>query len=460
MNFKVADFVHKYNSDENLQIIYYAGHGSQDDESSDEGDDEQLGLAPRSNDGPKALFSDLIHLFRSAQADVFLIVDCCFASKTFSKQYLGRGKFELLASTMTLSPAPGRPGSFTTALIKVMKELLRHKNHCNGFSTSILYNRLFHDPVLKEFKPLLFDQSQFDYGRVWLRPHKPSSLESVSREDALSARPTQIQRSPSTGSDRSNGPGVALDLRLHLSLTRKEEIGSAMNKLARGLQYLPHVNRIDFEELHAGDADVELFVQVLRRVSVIKKVIRLLRKKVMQRKQQELTDPAGIVRRSSSFYEVVNKPERSSTQTWNVRFAELSNGTVIPNPFVELWRPIQSAVVHQRRRAFRLLNILSVSYRFDFTGLWDSTARRFSRWTSSEKSRDELDPTTRFSNGHLEVRSLSEAKSKASCREGVERSNYETLRAKLKSFRRHISTERVSWLALVLLVYYVRRDGW
>ncbi|KAL9622703.1 MAG: hypothetical protein Q9160_003013 [Pyrenula sp. 1 TL-2023] len=465
LNWKVAEFVRKYNSDDNLQIIYYAGHGSQYDESSDEGDDEQLGVAGKSSDDPRALFSDVVRLFRNAQADVLLIVDSCFASRTFSNQSLGRGKFELLASTMTLSPAPGRPGSFTTTLTKVMKELLQDKKYHSGFPTSILYKRLFHDPALKEFKPLLFDQSQFDYGKVWLRPHKPASLEVALGQDVLSTKPTQIQRPPSASSNLNDGSDVALDLKLHLSLTRKEDIGSAMNKLAKGLQYLPHVHRIDFQELHAGDADVRLFVQVLRRVSVIKKVIRLLRERVMQRKQQEFhqqesTDPSRIDRRSSSFYEVLNKPARSSTQTWNFRFAEFSNGTVIPDTFVGLWRPIHSAVVHQRRRAFRLLNFLSISYRFDFTGIWYSTARWFSKWTPSGKNRDELDTTGRHTNGHLETGPLKETQLKASCREGGERSNYGTLRANLQFFRRHVSTERISWLALVLLAYCIRRHGW
>jgi hypothetical protein len=121
----------------------------------------------------------------------------------------------------------------------------------------LLYRKLYHCPELlePEFEPLLFDQSQFDYGKVWLRP----------RVSLFAALNVAMPHS-----------GTALDLRLHLSLTKKElmdenRVGLAMNRLARALQYLPEMHLIDFLELNAGDAEVRMFLIASRRLTIVKK---------------------------------------------------------------------------------------------------------------------------------------------------------------------------------------------
>ena len=348
--------MHQYNDPDKLLVLYYAGHGFAGTEESD--DEDQLNLAPRimgdaEIGSPQTLFSDVVNLLRATTSDVLLIVDCCFASRSFSNRELGRRKFELLASSMDLSPSPGKPGSFTTALIDVTNELLEKKKYQRGFSTSILYRHLYHHSSLKQFKPLLFDQSQFDYGKIWLRPRLTSSTSAVT----------------------TNRSDVSLDLKVHLKLTPHDEIGLAMNELAKGLQYLPHVHRIDFEELHAGDDDVAMFLNVLGRATMVKKVIQRLKERVALRRQaeqmqQESEDPAVGLSRPASFYGVVNRTPPSSTQNWNFEFAQFSNGTRVPEKISWVFQRGRSAVsnhVHQRRRAFRIPHMISVSYMFDFT---------------------------------------------------------------------------------------------
>jgi hypothetical protein len=264
LNAKVADFVLKHDDKNALLVLYYAGHGF-------EGvDDEESGLRIAAIDegngkygDPQAFFPDVMRLLHVAHGDVLLIVDCCYAARAFSRQRYGKRKFELLASSLAKAPAPGKPGSFTSALIKVLGRLLKDPETKNGISTSILYRELYHcsDLLQLQFKPLLFDQSHFDYGKIWLRPR-----------DKLPKAST----APEIRSD------TTLDLRLHLSLSKDDlmnerRVGLAMNDLARALQYLPEVQLIDFMELNAGDAEVAMFLNASRRLTTIKKVIRVLK---------------------------------------------------------------------------------------------------------------------------------------------------------------------------------------
>lgn len=335
---------------------------------------------------------------------------------------------------MGLSPSPGKPGSFTTNLTRVIRDLLSKKKYHEGFPTSILYRHLFHHPELKEFKPLLFDQSQFDYGKIWLRPQKssPDDVSSFTQSD------------------------VALDLKLHLRLTRQDEIGLAMNMLAKELQYLPHVDRIDFQALHAGDADVELFVQILKKATLIKKVIRVLKRRVQLKKQRELQeqqseDLSAGVTRSSSFYDVLQKPEKSSTQAWVFQFAQLSDGKTISSSFAEVWR---------RGHRFSVTRILSIRYISNFTGLCNSTTRLFSNWTGPLKKHDKPNSTTNQSNGHLGRSYSSNGHlGDPDKKQGVELQHLAPKYSVLPSSRL-LPYERLSWFTVLILIIWAKKDGW
>jgi hypothetical protein len=430
LNWKVADFVHKHDEKNTLLVLYYAGHGFEDLEKAglsiaaiDEGDGE--------HGDPRAFFPDVMRLLHVAHSDVLLIIDCCYASKAFLRERHGRRKFELLASSMELSPAPGKPGSFTAALIKVLKHLLSSPEHCRGFSTSILYSHLYHYPDLEKFKPLLFDQSQFDYGKIWLRP----------------------QRAPATPEMTVKPSDVALDLKIHLNLTKEDPVGLAMNELAKALQYLPHVHHIDFLRLHAGDEEVAMFMQALGMVSNVKKVIRILKERVKERKRRELeaAEPMRRMHRPPSFNQYLTKIPSSSTQDWTAGVANFSNGTVIPMKTTSSdqkqspapnQKPLQS---HQRRRAFWIPGVFYVRYIVDFTGIWFTMAQFFDKilWhmpepelSSSQKQRDDLklDIKTKESTSNITT---------ASGREWKHRR------------RRHLMpmVERVFWLLCVYAVY-------
>jgi len=48
---------------------------------------------------PRAFFNDILYTLRLPDTDIFVIIDCCFASKAFVNGEMGKRKFELLAST-------------------------------------------------------------------------------------------------------------------------------------------------------------------------------------------------------------------------------------------------------------------------------------------------------------------------------------------------------------------------
>jgi hypothetical protein len=435
LNRKVADFVHKYDEKNTLLVLYYAGHGFEDEQ-------EKSGLSIAAIDegngehgDPRAFFPDIMRLLHVAHSDVLLIIDCCYASKAFLSERHGRRKFELLASSMSLSPSPGKPGSFTAALIKVLKTLLSEPEHKRGFSTSILYSRLYHYPYLEKYKPLLFDQSQFDYGKIWLRPQRP----------------------PANQEMLAKSSDVALDLKIHLNLTKEDPVGLAMNELAKALQYLPHVHHIDFLQLHAGDEDVAMFLQALRRASNVKKVIRILKEKVKERKRKELEagDPMRRIQRPPSFNQYLTKIPLSSTQDWSASVAKFSNGTVVPmkpnssnqnQQLAPIQTPLQS---HQRRRAFWIPGIVYVRYIIDFTGIWFAVARLFDKGGGRVPEQG-VDPSRKLVNGLPLVPRNSDTRSNTDF--DVTDSGREWKYRRRRRLKERIA-ERIFWFMCICAVY-------
>lgn len=176
-----------------------------------------------------------------------MIIDCCFAAKAFVRESIGKRKFELLASAAANeeSDAPHLPGSFTSNLNKVLRKLLAE--HPNGFSTTHLYREIYHADL--RTKPLLFDQSRYSFGRIWLRPQIPPPEPNEKRESTL------------------------LELTLRLN---KEPDGVVMNELASHLQYLPHTEEVRFENLHAPIDQLENFMLFVLRAQKLRPLVRRL----------------------------------------------------------------------------------------------------------------------------------------------------------------------------------------
>lgn len=261
---RVADFCYMYDSPEDLAIIYYGGHGYPGTETN------QLKLSARfENDGngdPNVFFNDIRTCLRLPACDQLMILDCCFAAKAFHHEHVGRRKFELLTSAAhdAKSPAPKHKHSFTKSLNDAMTRLL--KDNPKGFCTSHLYRKVYH--AIPKVKPLLFDQARHNLGKIWLRP--------------------QVQSESRKIQDRQH-----LKLKLILNAEPK---GAVMNELALSLQYLPYVEKVQFEELYAPGKQLIEFMRFVWQTQAIRPFIKRIRAKQKLRQISKLKGgdhPAG-----------------------------------------------------------------------------------------------------------------------------------------------------------------------
>ena len=209
---------------------------------------------------PRAFFNDIRTCLRLPTCDQLMIIDCCFAARAFSREHIGKKKFELLASAAhdRESPAPSLAHSFTRTLTDLLKKLLEKSP--SGFCTSQLYRELYHD--VPDIKPLLFDQADHNYGKIWLRPQTPSAKPYTEEE----------------------GKFLKLTLRLN-----KEPDAAIMNELALQLQFLPHVEEVRFEGLYAPRQQIENFMKNVMQAQKLRPLIRRLHARRQLRKALEMT---------------------------------------------------------------------------------------------------------------------------------------------------------------------------
>ena len=255
---------------------------------------------------PRAFFNDILNTLRLPDTDILVIIDCCYAGKAFANGELGKRKFELLASVSLeeMALGPSKEGSFTKILADVLDDLLDGRKYSKGFSTSTLYREIYHHAKLK-YKPYLFDQSRYDYGKIWLRPLPVTS----------------------GGTSAAKKGDITIDLTLHLTQAPN---GLMINDLAKALQYLPHVQEVDLARLHAPERDIKALYLSLQRLRYLLRWIRRVRTR--QREKETLTlQRQGFARKHGrSFFALLEKQHYSSLYDWNNAVAFLKNGTSIP----------------------------------------------------------------------------------------------------------------------------------
>ncbi|MCJ1315907.1 hypothetical protein MMC15_001227 [Xylographa vitiligo] len=300
----VTNFANEYNSPDNLMIVYYGGHGYKGYET------QQFKLAAKIEaDGegdPRAFFNDTFSCLRLPHTDILLVVDCCYAACAFDNQGLGRRKYELMASAPPdkLVPSAKHNDSFTRRLCDTLEVVLGQPKYLKGFPTSELYRRIYHQ-TKDDIKPFLFDQSDFDFGKIWLRPLKVLS-EPVS--------PSQKHH-------------ITIDLTLRLTELPDP---AKINELARALQYLPHVDEIKFEKLHAPAEEIQEFFYCMRKAMHIKKFIKIIRlrlqRKALAKESRETSHAEG--RRPSLRVNVA--AHHFQTPDWSDAEAILRDGSKLP----------------------------------------------------------------------------------------------------------------------------------
>ena len=180
------------------------------------------------NDGisdSTAFFKNKEMLLRSKTCDQLLILDSAYPRKAFSHEATGRRKSEFLASGADDQFCQFR--SFTKQLSECMQRLLRSSS--DGFSTSELYRELYHTKSANKLagapygsRPLHFDESTRDYGKIWLRP-------------------LRLQPKAQTSRDR-------IFMNVTFALDAYPDSG-VTKEIARALRHLPHINQTRFEKL-------------------------------------------------------------------------------------------------------------------------------------------------------------------------------------------------------------------
>ena len=186
-------------------------------------------------------------------------------------------------------------GSFTQRLNEVLKRLILHEPR--GFSTSRLYRELFHTfPSQSDDRwlprPHLFDQARQDLGKIWLRPQdKPDAP----------INPSQKEKS--------------VHLRLSLQLNAKPD-NALMNELAIALQYLPHVDKVEFKDLYAPKRQIENFFQSIVQAQKLRPLIRRL---VARRRFKRLTEMnvAPMVKKPQSIQRMLLEQKHHSLYDWS-----------------------------------------------------------------------------------------------------------------------------------------------
>ena len=254
---------------------------------------------------PNAFFNDTFNCLRLPHADILLIVDCCFAARAFSKEGLGKRKYELIAAAGpdVYVPSAKHNNSFTHYLCNVFDGLLGENKYTSGFPTSELYRRIYHE-IDPSIKPFIFDQSRFDYGKIWLRPQTT---------DPRPVRPIKEK----------------VTIGLTLQLTDMPD-AAKMNELARALQYVPHVDKIEFGKLYAPAKEIQEFFFGMKKAMYVRKIIQRLRQRIEARKRGQNPDyPVSFPPRSLNLRTDVTN---GHSQSFDCSQAEafLRDGTKLP----------------------------------------------------------------------------------------------------------------------------------
>lgn len=256
------------------------------------------------NNDPSAFFNECIHSLNIPDADIFLVIDCCHAAQAFARQEVGKRKFELLSSTPPDKRARGpSQGSFTKAFTDLLEHLL--KDFPQGFSTSKLYREIYFQQHTT-LKPFLFDQSPFDFGKIWLRPMNPDEKPSLKNHSGSESRAT-------------------IDLRLHMTKMPDQLM---VSELAKAMQYLPYVEELQFEDLRAPDAQLAEFIVGLNKARVLKPLVAKLRRRLaVKRMKQQGIDVSPGSAPAPHKSPLNTRPRNSPLYDWSASVAEFEDGT-------------------------------------------------------------------------------------------------------------------------------------
>lgn len=112
---KALDFIEEFDQNDNLFIVYYAGHGTMNENR------QSVWTCRRDLQYASVDWSSIQSLFTNASSDVLILLDCCAAASAATTS--GNGVVETIAACgfEGKAPPPGR-FSFTNTLIEVLED--------------------------------------------------------------------------------------------------------------------------------------------------------------------------------------------------------------------------------------------------------------------------------------------------------------------------------------------------
>lgn len=118
---KIIHFILEHGSGGSLLIIHYGGHGDEDNDRMRERERQSV-WAAQSVGGPTLDWFLIQPKLRNSDADVLLLLDCCFGAQAARGREVPSRVELLSASAMGVQAPPPGPKSFTTALIRELKD--------------------------------------------------------------------------------------------------------------------------------------------------------------------------------------------------------------------------------------------------------------------------------------------------------------------------------------------------
>lgn len=241
----LGDFVDDYDDEDNLLILYYAGHGFVRDINPEQ--NELMGWRGPRESGytNKMLWNNVEYFLDGTSSDVLEIVDCCYAEDLgeprLDQTSFCKRSFEYIAATSAgyETSSPGKT-SFTSALIWALNEFSL-PGSCINFTVTDLVQKIRQCPDFpKDQVPVSKPRNIGKIERIVLCPLIPD--EEAIRERQIAT--TGIQPLSSTYH-------VHLDFQFNSLPTTK-----AIEDLANELTYLRErgldVSRISWQGIHSG----------------------------------------------------------------------------------------------------------------------------------------------------------------------------------------------------------------
>lgn len=219
---KALDFIEDFDSRDNLFIVYYAGHGTINENR------QSVWCCKRDPQYASVDWSSIQSLFDDALSDVLIFLDCCAAASSVNTS--GNGTNETIAACgfERIAPPPG-PHSFTKMLVEVLDEW-KSKPY---FSVSLL-----HSEVLFQLKRKTPDRGREGRRMEWCRT--PVHYISSSAPRPASIELSRIRVSDEVANSLPYSPRLS-DAEKQQAASQDDQTNSATSASPDGELAVPHV---------------------------------------------------------------------------------------------------------------------------------------------------------------------------------------------------------------------------